>query len=89
MGNLRHFRDRGFAAHQCGEALPHRQCGIDVLEATPPNRQGRQSLPTIKARPVRRSLTALGSGKAAFGSCPTSELQQRLQANEMEMSTTE
>lgn len=57
---------RGSAALQCGKAAPYRTGGFEFGEATP-----RGIAPkTNSSRTVRRSLTALGSGRAARSAVP-------------------
>ena len=54
----------GFAAAQCGKALPYRTGFSNGWEATPPKFRGAAS-GKIVAAPERHSLSALCSGKAA------------------------
>ena len=55
----------GFAAAQCGKALPYRG-SMFVFEAAPPIHDEAQPQEKKGNFSVRRSLTALESGKAAL-----------------------
>jgi hypothetical protein len=64
--NRRHYERRGSAAPQCGKAMPYRR-NLNPTEAVP-RYDEREAQPQIQNRhvPVRHSLTALGSSKAAL-----------------------
>jgi len=56
----------GFAAAQCGEALPHRCAVLKELGEALPRPTSRHSLGLIRNCPAeRQSLSALCDGKAA------------------------